>query len=52
MVKKRATYTLSPEALRLLAELSGRLGVSMSAVLELAIREFAARHQVTEEQRQ
>ncbi len=39
--KRKTSFTLTPEGLRLLAELSERLGVSQSAVLELAIREYA-----------
>lgn len=41
MVKRKTSVSLSPEAVRLLAELSQRLGVSQSGVLELAIREYA-----------
>jgi hypothetical protein len=39
--KKKTSMTLSPEALRLLAEMSETMGISMSAILELAIRDKA-----------
>ena len=39
--KKKTSMTLSAEALRLLAEMSETLGISMSAILELAIRDKA-----------
>ena len=41
--KHATSLRLSPEAKRLLEELANRLGVSRSAVLELAIREYARR---------
>jgi hypothetical protein len=46
MTKKQgphSTFRLSPEARRILRELARQLGVTMTAVLELALREKAAR---------
>ena len=39
---KRNNFAFTEEAARLLTELSQRLGVSKTSVLELAIRAFAA----------
>lgn len=39
MNKKRTSFTLSPEALQLLKELSTRLGISQASTLEILIRE-------------
>jgi len=48
MKEKRATsYRLTPEGLRLLAALAQQLGISQSACLELAIRDFAKRRGVS-----
>jgi len=47
MVKRKTSVTLSPEAVRLLGELSRRLGVSQSGVLELAIRDYARSQSVS-----
>ena len=41
-VKRHATYTISEEALELLEELAMALGLSKSAVVELAIRKLWA----------
>ncbi len=41
MTKLATSFRLSPEALRLLAGLAKRLGLSQAAVLELAIRQLA-----------
>ena len=41
MVKRKTSVSLSPEAVRLLREISQRLGLSQSGVLELAIRDYA-----------
>ena len=46
MKKLPTSLRLSPEAKRLLAALAERLGVSQSAVIELAIREKADREGV------
>lgn len=42
-MKRAASFRLSPEALRLLAELAEHLGLSQAACLELAIRQLAKR---------
>jgi len=39
--KNATSFRLSPEAKRLLAELSNKLGISQTAVLEILIREKA-----------
>jgi predicted DNA-binding protein len=41
MTKHATSFRLSPEALRHLAALAKRLGLSQAAVLELAIRQLA-----------
>lgn len=38
-----ATFTLSPEAVEMIAEMKEELGSSKSAVVERAVRELAAR---------
>lgn len=48
MTEKRSTSVrLTAEALRLLAQMAERLGISQSACLELAIREMAKRKVVS-----
>jgi predicted transcriptional regulator len=42
-MKQRSSFRLSPEAMHLLAALAQANGISMTAVLELAIREKAKR---------
>lgn len=37
-MKKRLNFTLSPEAVEILRELAKKMGLSMSAVLEISIR--------------
>ena len=37
-MKKRFTFTLSPEAVSILRELAKKMGLSMSAVIEISIR--------------
>jgi len=39
--KKKTSFTMSDEAMRLLKRLAEKLGVSMSATLEIIIREKA-----------
>jgi predicted DNA-binding protein len=39
--KRSTSFRLSDDALRLLAEMSERLGISQAACLELAIRKLA-----------
>lgn len=47
---KRATsMRLSPTADRLIEALSKKLGVSKSAVMEMAVRAFAEQHSVADE---
>jgi hypothetical protein len=47
MKKKRSTsFTLTHEARRLLAKLHDKLGISMAAVVELAIREKADKEKI------
>jgi predicted transcriptional regulator len=41
--KTSTSIRLSPEGVRLLRELAEKLGVSQSAVMELAIREMATK---------
>jgi predicted DNA-binding protein len=43
---KQMTFRLSPEAQRLLKELSQQLGVPMTSIIELAIREKAQREKI------
>lgn len=45
-MKHGTSFRLSGEALRLLAEMSAKMGVSQTAVLEMAIREIAKRQKV------
>jgi len=42
-MKTPTTFTLSPEAKRLIRVLAAAQGISMSAVVELAVREYAKR---------
>jgi len=42
-MKTPTTFTLSPEAKRLIRALATAKGISMSAVVELAVREYAKR---------
>jgi predicted transcriptional regulator len=44
--KKSTTYRLTDDARRMLVAMAERLGISQSAVLELAIREKAKREGV------
>ena len=47
MEKKKATSVrLTPEALRLLKLLSEKLGLNATSIIELAIREKAARERI------
>lgn len=41
MAKLSRNFRLSPEALELIKELSGALGVSQAAVVEIAVRRLA-----------
>jgi len=41
--KEAVSFRVTPDAKRLLAALSGKLGIAQSAVLELAVREMAER---------
>ena len=45
-MKQRSSFRLSPEAMQLLAALARANGISMTAVLELAIREMAKRQRI------
>jgi len=45
-MKSALAFRLSDEARRLLKALSKKLGISMVAVLEMAIREYAAKHEI------
>jgi len=47
--REKTSYALSPQAKRLLAELAGKLAVTRTAVLELAIRRLAEQHGATGE---
>lgn len=44
--KQSTSIRLTPDAIRLLAALAKQLGVSQSAIMELAIREKAAKENV------
>lgn len=44
--KKPTSFRLTTEALRLLAEISEKLGISQAAVLELAIRDVAKQNEI------
>src|SRR6266568_7151430 len=46
MSKKKTSIRLSEEAQRLIAQLSTQLGISQSAVLELAIRALAKQEEI------
>jgi Ribbon-helix-helix protein, copG family len=52
IMKKNATFRLSEEAMRLLATLAQRRGISRTAVLEMLIREAARRDEREEGQEQ
>jgi hypothetical protein len=41
-MRKQAGLRLTQEALQILGDLSGRLGISRAAVVELAVRQYAA----------
>ena len=45
-MKQRSSFRLSAEAMQLLAALARANGISMTAVLELAIREIAKRQRI------
>ena len=45
-MKQRSSFRLSPEAMHLLAALARANGISMTAVVELAIREMAKRQRI------
>lgn len=45
-MKRKRSFTLSDYAVRLLAATAAKLGISMTAVLEISIREKAQREQV------
>ena len=45
-MKQRSSFRLSLEAMQLLAALARANGISMTAVLELAIREMAKRQRI------
>ena len=45
-MKQRSSFRLSSEAMQLLAALARANGISMTAVLELAIREMAKRQRI------
>lgn len=47
-MKKATSFRLSERAMELLQRLSDALGVSLTAILELAIRELAKKHNVRE----
>ncbi len=49
MVKKHSSYRLSDEGKQLLRLLAQKLGVSETAVLEMAVRKLAEREEVREE---
>jgi hypothetical protein len=42
--KKSTSYRLTPEALRLISSLGKRLGLANASILELAVRELAAKY--------
>ena len=44
--KELTSIRITPEAKRLLKELATKLGVSQSAVMEIAIRKYAKQEQV------
>lgn len=44
--KKKTSITLTPEAERLLEELSKKLGVNQTALIEMAIRVLAEKEKV------
>lgn len=46
-MKKKTSFSLSPEAITLLKLLAGKDGISMTAEIELAIRERAERRQIS-----
>lgn len=46
-MKTRQNFTLSPEVIELIRALSAQMGVSMSAIIELAVRDFAAKKATT-----
>jgi len=43
-VKKATSIRLTPEAKSILSKLAAQLGVSMTSVIELAIRDFAKKN--------
>jgi hypothetical protein len=45
--KKTTSFRLTPQAFALLAAIAGRLGISQTATLEIAIRRLAALEHVT-----
>jgi hypothetical protein len=47
MVKKHTSYRISDEGKRLIKLLAQRLGVSETAVVEMAVREMAEKRGVT-----
>lgn len=50
MAKYKTSFTLSETARRLLEATADKLGVSQTAVLELAIRDYAKREKVVTSQ--
>lgn len=50
-MKRAAGFRLSLEALRLLALLAAKLGISQASTLELAIREMAKRNKVSSDKK-
>ncbi len=48
-VKRATSVRLTPEAKRLIVALANKMGISQSAVLELAIRHLARKEKVGDE---
>ena len=50
-MKKQTTFTLSPEAKLIIRELSVNYGVSMTAIIEMAVRYLATSKRIPQEKR-